>query len=189
MFPSKWNSVLLLIWDSWIIFMTPFCANDGNLFFSKVFFLFLLFPNQLSVGWSSVLLWRWKKKALMKFPFRHIISSSLKQSHVTSHMSIVSSSSAMQCWFTDTMASHPSSEGRADKINEGLSKEKKELSVENGIWFREGRGRGGIERRQRWTQETGERNLDRKEECWEAQLKESEDRGRGLGCSEEVIMG
>ena len=106
MFPSKWNSVLLLIWDSWIIFMTPFCANDSNLFFSKVFFLFLLFPNQLSVGWSSVLLWRWKKKALMKFPFRHIISSSLKQSHVTSHMSIVSSSSAMQCWFTDTMASH-----------------------------------------------------------------------------------
>lgn len=35
----------------------------------------------------------------------------------------------------------PSSEGRADKINEGLSKEKKELSVENGIRFREGRGR------------------------------------------------
>lgn len=63
MFTSKWNSVLLLIWDSWMTFMTPFCANESNLFFSKVFFLFLLFPNQLSVGWSSVLFWRWKKNA------------------------------------------------------------------------------------------------------------------------------
>lgn len=35
----------------------------------------------------------------------------------------------------------PSSEERADRINEGLSKEKKELSVENGLGFREGRGR------------------------------------------------
>lgn len=62
------------------------------IYFSVRYFSFLLlFPNQLSVGWSSVLFWRWKKK-LMKFPFRHIISSSLKQSHVTSHMSIVSSS-------------------------------------------------------------------------------------------------
>ena len=101
MFTSKWNSVLFLIWGSWIIFMTPFCANDSYLFFSKISLLFLLFTNQLSVGWSSAHSWN--------FLSDNIISSSLKQSHVTSHMSVVCSSSAMQCWFTDTMASHLSS--------------------------------------------------------------------------------
>ena len=43
----------------------------------------------------------------------------------------------------------PSSEERADRINEGLSKEKKELSVENGLGFREGRGREGEKGRKR----------------------------------------
>lgn len=76
------------------------------IYFSVRYFSFSSF-SLTSFQWDEALcFFEDGKKKLMKFPFRHIISSSLKQSHVTSHMSIVSSSSAMQCWFTDTMASH-----------------------------------------------------------------------------------